>query len=75
MPDWVGISKVFSMIEAGIVWLANTTSISDLMLNAVALGAVLDVASPHSRWQLSSSHTMVTILDLHRPKNSVQLVP
>ncbi|CAJ1398520.1 unnamed protein product [Effrenium voratum] len=31
------------LLYAGIVWLANTTSISDLMLNAVALGAVLDV--------------------------------
>eukprot|EP00435_Cladocopium_sp_Y103_P070101 s393_g34.t1 len=31
------------LLYAGIVWLANTTSITDLMLNAVALGAVLDV--------------------------------
>lgn len=31
------------LLYAGIVWLANTTSISDLILNAVALGAVLDV--------------------------------
>ena len=31
------------LLYAGILWLANTTSITDLMLNAVALGAVLDV--------------------------------
>jgi len=32
-----------ALLYAGIRWLANTTSITDLMLNAVALGAVLDV--------------------------------
>ena len=31
------------LLYAGILWLGNTTSITDLMLNAVALGAVLDV--------------------------------
>ncbi|CAK9099102.1 unnamed protein product [Durusdinium trenchii] len=31
------------LLYAGIVWLANTTSITDLMLNAVALGAILEV--------------------------------
>lgn len=32
----------FRRWKAGIVWLANTTSITDLMLNAVALGAILE---------------------------------
>ncbi|CAE7524392.1 serS [Symbiodinium natans] len=31
------------LLYGGIVWLANTTSIKELMLNAVALGAILDV--------------------------------
>ena len=31
------------LLYAGVVWLANTTSITELMLNAVALGAVLQV--------------------------------
>ena len=31
------------LLYGGILWLANTTSIKDLVLNAVALGAILDV--------------------------------
>ena len=31
------------LLVAGILWLARTTSIQDLMLNAVALNAILDV--------------------------------
>eukprot|EP00931_Biecheleriopsis_adriatica_P088169 TRINITY_DN62540_c0_g1_i1.p1 TRINITY_DN62540_c0_g1~~TRINITY_DN62540_c0_g1_i1.p1 ORF type:complete len:861 (+),score=144.06 TRINITY_DN62540_c0_g1_i1:119-2701(+) len=33
----------FCLLYAGIIWLSRTTSIQDLVLNAVALGAVLDI--------------------------------
>ncbi|CAE7330147.1 unnamed protein product [Symbiodinium sp. CCMP2592] len=36
-----GIASI--LLVAGILWLARTTSIQDLMLNAVALNAILDV--------------------------------
>ena len=34
------------ILYAGIIWLANTASITELMLNAVALGSVMEAGQP-----------------------------
>ncbi|CAE7292214.1 NLRC3, partial [Symbiodinium microadriaticum] len=39
----VRVAVASVLLVAGILWLARTTSISELMLNAVALNAILDV--------------------------------
>ena len=48
------------LLVAGILWLARTTSISELMLNAVALNAILDVDEflfvGHDAYQNSARH-------------------